>query len=249
MTAKPHEVKLALSVIEDRVEQGTPPTLKQGRWLIGEVYGTHSEMNTGFLHRLAVENKRMHEQEAELRETIAAIESERDGEIDALVDARHKAIESESKALKDRWEHLKSAYTRLTNRCQPVEAVTEQLSEFVDIASGWLKELRKGNAMTTKEIEWYQGTRTGISSETIWSVMTGHPVRRHNVPLDPSDFNRCYQLLLLFPDWRPRLQEVADRFPEWQVFVDHWDELERLFLRDKATGSCQEMFDLMRQLR
>jgi hypothetical protein len=78
--------------------------------------------------------------------------------------------------------------------------------------------------------------------------MTGHPVKRwhSNTPSDPDDFSRCYRLLLKFPEWRERLQEVADRFPEWKGMVDNWDELERLYLRDKP--NCTEMYLLMQKL-
>ena len=78
--------------------------------------------------------------------------------------------------------------------------------------------------------------------------MTGIPVKRHNVPLDPGDFGRCHRLLKDFPEWRARLQEVADRFPSWQPLVDNWPRMEELYERDRSTGRSAELFELMERL-
>lgn len=78
-------------------------------------------------------------------------------------------------------------------------------------------------------MQWLQNGDTGVSSETIWSVMTGHPVRRYDIPYDPSDFGRCYRLLKVMPSWRERLTEVGAKHPRWMPFVRAWDELTALF--------------------
>lgn len=77
--------------------------------------------------------------------------------------------------------------------------------------------------------------------------MTGYPVKRwrSNTPSDPDDFGRCFRLLQRFPEWRLRLQEVADRFPEWQPFVDNWIRMEQLYLRDKP--NCVDLYILMQE--
>jgi len=82
---------------------------------------------------------------------------------------------------------------------------------------------------TDEHIAWYRGSDSGISSETIFEVMTGIPVKNHYIPLDAGDFGRCFRLLEKFSEWHPRMQEVADRFPEWQPFVSCWDEMTRLY--------------------
>lgn len=92
---------------------------------------------------------------------------------------------------------------------------------------------------------------TGISSETIWHVMTGFPVRRHGYPLDPSDFGRCYRLLQRFPFWRVRLPEVAARFPrEWTLLVRHWDELTELYEEEvrRPDGIAPLLYRRMKKL-
>lgn len=87
-------------------------------------------------------------------------------------------------------------------------------------------------------LDWYRSSDTGISSETIFEVMTGIPVKRHNVPLDRSDFGRCHRLLDKFPEWRERLPEVAARFPKWELLVRHWRYIEEAY--EKADVGLSE---------
>lgn len=78
--------------------------------------------------------------------------------------------------------------------------------------------------------EWLRNGERGISSETIFEVMTGIPLgQKHDTPRDPSDFNRCYMLLLTVPEFRGRIKEVGEVFPDWKPLTDNWDELECLF--------------------
>lgn len=77
-----------------------------------------------------------------------------------------------------------------------------------------------------REQMWLANGETGISSKTIYAVLTGTDEDtvfntspswwRHDVPHDPSDFRRCYLLLRFIPEWKPRLHEVAERFPKWK---------------------------------
>jgi len=80
--------------------------------------------------------------------------------------------------------------------------------------------------LTKAQLGWICGHDTGTSSKTIFSVMTGVEAIRADVPYDPGDFGRCYRLLDLVPEWRPRLQEVADRYAEWGPLVKAWSMLE-----------------------
>lgn len=86
-------------------------------------------------------------------------------------------------------------------------------------------------------IRWFCGGDTGISSQTIWSVMMmgnlahdgRYRVERVGHPLDPADFGRCYRLLREIPAWRARLGEVAAKHPSWAPLVANWDELTALY--------------------
>jgi hypothetical protein len=80
-------------------------------------------------------------------------------------------------------------------------------------------------------IDWLLSDDTGTSSETICMVMTGSRGNHYlgSPPSDNDDFGRCYRLLRLFPQWRSRLPEVAQRFPAWGPMVGAWGELETLW--------------------
>lgn len=102
---------------------------------------------------------------------------------------------------------------------------------------------------------WISNGETGISSKTIWSVMmrTAEPHSkdawgRYRYPLDPSDFRRCRLLLDLIPEWRERLQEVADMFPTWQGLVDNWGELDALYDEEAAQNNAPKLYKRMQDL-
>lgn len=77
--------------------------------------------------------------------------------------------------------------------------------------------------------EWIMKGHIGLSSKTIWAhfVLNCEP-RWPSEPSDPSDFLRCYWLLKIAPEWKPRMGEIAARYPRWKGLVDHWDELEKM---------------------
>jgi hypothetical protein len=97
---------------------------------------------------------------------------------------------------------------------------------------------------------WFQGSDTGTSSMTIWSVMTGLAVRHTDVPHDPDDFGRCYRLLQRFPEWSTRLDEVAAKFPAWGPLVRAWPELTRRYERALARNlkRAPKMYRRIREL-
>jgi hypothetical protein len=80
--------------------------------------------------------------------------------------------------------------------------------------------------------EWIVSGNTGTSSKTIWShfVINSRPGGNFGAmtPSDPSDFLRCYWLLKLAPEWRDRIAEMGQRYPEWKPLTDNWDELEKM---------------------
>ena len=99
-------------------------------------------------------------------------------------------------------------------------------------------------------VRWFCGGDTGISSQTIWSVMTGYRVERVGHPSDPSDFGRCYRLLKLFPEWRARLGEGTAAHPSWISLVAHWDELTSLYEEElkNGTGLAPKLYARMQEL-
>ena len=107
--------------------------------------------------------------------------------------------------------------------------------------------------------EWILSDDTGISSKTIWAVMTGtvtaHGGFRVNnfysdVPHDPSDFGRCYRLLKNFPSWRKRIGEMAIVSETWKKMADNWNDLESEYEREmrRGTGSAPVLFKKMQEI-
>jgi hypothetical protein len=97
--------------------------------------------------------------------------------------------------------------------------------------------------------EWAAGRDTGISSLTIYRVMTGKPSHNgtYHTPRDPDDFGRCYRLLKLFPQWRSRLPEFAEKFPKWARLIAEWDELTALYEEESPSGTCPKLYDRMKR--
>lgn len=97
---------------------------------------------------------------------------------------------------------------------------------------------------------WFNGRDTGTSSLTIYSVFMhrASPHNRYDAPRDPNDFGRCYRLLHLMPAWRPRLAEVAARYPIWGPMVDRWDELVALYEEELPSGKAPRLYKLMQDL-
>ncbi len=76
---------------------------------------------------------------------------------------------------------------------------------------------------------WIGGGDTGMSSKTIWRVMTGYASNAADTPSDRGDFGRCHRLLKLMPEWRERLAEVSSAHAMWAPFVEAWPRLELLY--------------------
>lgn len=108
-----------------------------------------------------------------------------------------------------------------------------------------------GAAGSRPEVRWLAGGDTGTSSITIWSVMTGWSMpdgRDPSHPHDPADFGRCHRLLETFPQWRPRMREVAEKHPEWAGLVAAWDELTSLYLEELPSGRAPRCYARMREI-
>lgn len=98
-------------------------------------------------------------------------------------------------------------------------------------------------------LEWMMSGDTGMSSETILSVMEGTPCRYPSEPADPSDFGRCHRLLQHFPHYRERLGEVVAQYPVWTALVRHWDELAALYEAEAPNQTCPRLYERMQELR
>ena len=121
-----------------------------------------------------------------------------------------------------------------------------------------LKDRARQRAGHDIELGWLLGTDTGISSLTLFSVLSRHgTVARAKIgrwqpdaPQDPADFGRCLRLLDLIPSWRGRLNEVVTAHPFWGPLVREWDRLEALYREEvpNHTGNAPRLYAAMQPL-
>lgn len=132
---------------------------------------------------------------------------------------------------------------------QDLRVVTAAMRAFVKAHSG-CRDTGRTEPRPLVPGDWARGRDTGISSATIYTVVTGNaPIYEHfDVPHDCDDFGRCYRFLKLFPEYRPRLPEVALRFPEWSRLVENWDELTRLYEAALESDQGRALYDRLQQL-
>ena len=79
-------------------------------------------------------------------------------------------------------------------------------------------------SIARRALLWLAGGDSGMSSEAICHHMLGMK-SDGSFPLDPSDLGRCLRLLELFPEWKPRMGEMARYSAQWAALVERWDEL------------------------
>lgn len=106
---------------------------------------------------------------------------------------------------------------------------------------------------TADQMAWLFGGDTGQSSECVWRHMTGTAepedgFKRNAYPLDPADLGRCVRLLDRFPEWWPRVPEMAAHGPEWAGLAEHWGELVALYREEEPTGMARRCYDRMKEI-
>jgi len=111
-------------------------------------------------------------------------------------------------------------------------------------------------------LDWLANGETGISSEEMAFRLGGVKKKKEwctTHPSDPDDLNRCIKFLVAVPSARESIGEMRAVSPEWRVLVDHWDELEKMFIEEvgfnwskgksakKTYDRMQELFDSVRR--
>lgn len=95
-------------------------------------------------------------------------------------------------------------------------------------------------------LAWVTSCDTGLSSRALFRVMAdAGNIDEDHYPRDVSDFGRCYRLLNIVPEWRERVQEMADYGPYWSALAHAWSELSALY----ETGSHDKLYQKMKSLR
>lgn len=98
--------------------------------------------------------------------------------------------------------------------------------------------------LSIEAINWLATGRRGISSNTMFTVLTGVDALNGSSgshPLDPDDLHRCIDLLKSVPELRQDLHKMAEHSLQWAGLIANWEEIERCFLdevRAGGTGGC-----------
>ena len=99
--------------------------------------------------------------------------------------------------------------------------------------------------------KWLEQGEHGVSSKTIYSVLSRQPLispNRYSHPLDPDDFRRCYLLLQFVPSWRARISEMGSVSTTWAALAENWDKLTKI-LEDKIKNrKPNKMYQFMKSL-
>lgn len=141
------------------------------------------------------------------------------------------------------------------------QGIAQALGAFMVItdeegSKAWREEIEAGLAHSVDaELAWLKGTDTGVSSRTIFSVLSSRygagalGSSSPDFPYDPSDFGRCHRLLERLPAWRARMGEVAAKHPRWAPFVERWEEMTATYVEEQPTGygPCPRLYEALQQ--
>lgn len=87
------------------------------------------------------------------------------------------------------------------------------------------------NDFADRAEEWLNSYDTGASSKAIFHYMT-LGIKDGSTPSDPADLARCLRLLDRFPEWKPRIQEMATVSDNWSTLMEHWDTIVASFVEE-----------------
>ena len=90
-------------------------------------------------------------------------------------------------------------------------------------------------AVTKKTLEkamlWMANGEVGQSSKYLCMTLCGIECR-HNVPHDPADLNRCFEMFKAVPELKERFGLMRKSSLGWEKLVDNWDKLQSLFISE-----------------
>ncbi|WP_087864419.1 hypothetical protein [Comamonas thiooxydans] len=91
-------------------------------------------------------------------------------------------------------------------------------------------------------MQWFANGDRGVSSNTLAQHLTGWKCDQGlglGHPKDPSDFERCLQLLKTVPELKALLPKMKTVSCEWAALVARWDDVERRFLAEAGLDWCK----------
>lgn len=140
----------------------------------------------------------------------------------------------------------------------PVKQMTDTMKAFDKLHKNCLPVWKEpepplGKSEIEKAAWWLRSGETGLSSKTIYSIITGQNVMGtwgYSHPSDPDDFRRCYLLLKAVPEWCLKLDKMRKVSEVWDRLVDNWDKLSEMLeaAMNSKDGRAPKMYDLMKSL-
>jgi hypothetical protein len=105
-------------------------------------------------------------------------------------------------------------------------------------------------------IAWLANGRRGVSSNTIFTVLTGVDAlagSQASHPHDPSDLDRCLCLLDAVPRLHLEIHKMAHVSPEWAALVARWADITKSHIEEVGLGwtkakTAPKTYALMRSI-
>lgn len=99
----------------------------------------------------------------------------------------------------------------------------------------------------TQVLQWFANGRVGASSRTIALAGVGIQHPSPVEPSDPSDLNRCMEMLASCPSIS--LESVVKMYPWYKPFVDNWSELVSMHENEAHSGRAPSLYKRMKELQ
>lgn len=106
------------------------------------------------------------------------------------------------------------------------------LKKLLEPAAVAKAEAENTASLSKAATQWLATGERGLSSETLFTFLTGTDITRNNgtnYPHDPADLRRCMLLLDQCPELKPNLPRIAQAGPVWAALFARWDELTAAF--------------------
>lgn len=155
----------------------------------------------------------------------------KDGRTDTVENAQGYPVCTVHWHPNERYDHgTRAAYIAA---CDP-DTIQALLAERDQLAAA-LEATREDAERMRRALMWLASGDSGMSSKAICYHMLGMK-SDGSFPLDPSDLGRGLRLLKLFPEWKPRMGEMARYSAQWAALVERWDELAEMMADEVGIG-------------
>ena len=98
-----------------------------------------------------------------------------------------------------------------------------------DCPQTWVEPTPEGKTETEKAMWWAANGERGMSSNSMFAVLSGQNPKQVSYPCDPNDFKRCYKLLQAIPEWKSQLFRMRQFSKQWDSLVTNWDKLTEMY--------------------